>query len=152
MSNILEECYSLRDAIESIKNRLHKIDVEANKHREFLTKYKPEQVIESMEKQNWSDKLYLVYRNDYYNDTFYIFKDDTDIENWLGEKWSDWDLWDYSNLNTFFEETLIIWEFHRDICKEKWGILYGKSKQVIDGWSRKRESVDFAVVPSFSIG
>lgn len=148
---VTEECYSLRDAIETIKERLAKIDEDAHKHREFMLEYKPEKAKESMEEENWNDKLYLVYRNDY-GDTFYIFDDEYDIQEWLDEKWSDWDLWEYSDPNTFLQEELVIWEFHRDICKEKWEILYKKSKAFIDGWSRKREYASFEAVPSFSIG
>lgn len=148
---ILEKCFSLRDAIEFVKERLVAEDTENLKMREFWEKHDPNRLKESMEEENWNDKFYLVYRNDYYDDRFYIFEDGYDIESWLGKNWSEWDLWDYGNIQGFLDDTLVIWEFHRNICIEKWPSLYRESKSFINGWSRKREYVQFEVLPSFSL-
>ena len=147
----LEECYSLRDAVQLVKSKLIEKDNKNNEHRKWCKINMTDAIKDSMEEENWNDKLYLVYRNDYYDDKYYIFKDSYDIESWLGEKWSDWDLWDYSNINSFLEEELTIWEFHRNICIEKWDTLYEDSKPFINGWSRKREYAELEAVPSFNV-
>jgi hypothetical protein len=150
--NVLKVCFSLREAIESLKNLLEEKDKNNHEHREWCKKHMPELIkVETMEEENWNDTFYLVYRNDGYDDTFYIFECAYDVEKWLEEKWSDWEIWDYGDPNTFLGETLIVWEFHRNICKEKWPILYDGSKPFIDGWSRKRKSVYLEYSPSFSL-
>lgn len=147
----MKEFDSLKDAIAFVKERLIEEDISNNEHREWYKENMPEKLTRTMEEDNWNDKLYLAYRNDFYDDTFYIFEDENDIESWFGEKWSDWDIWDYSDPNRFLEETVVVWEFHRDICKEKWAILYTNSKPFINGWSRKKKTVGFEAIPSFSI-
>lgn len=114
--------------------------------------YNTDRLAKSMEEDNWDDKLYIVYRNDSYNNRFYLFDSGYKIGSWLEKKWKDWDLWEHGNPNEFFEENLVIWEFHRNVCIEKWPTLYDESKTVLDGWSRKREYVQFEMQPSFLIG
>lgn len=148
---VLETTYSLREALLSIKDRLVDIDERNNKVRENykIHNYSLDSLKVSMEEDRWNDKLFLVYRNDYYNDEFYIFDSQYDIEEWLKEKWSDWDLWE-CNMESFLEEDLVVWEFRRNICKVKWENLYEDSKPVIEGWLRIRESIEFNMEPSFS--
>jgi len=149
----LEVCDSLRNAVDSIKERLQKTDKENHEQRKWYTNNMPEQIKkETMEEENWNDKMYLVYRKDNYDDKFYIFEDDHDIQGWLEEKFSDWDLWDYNDPNRFLEEELVIWEFFRDVCKEKWEILYRNSKPFIKGWLRKQEVASMEYSPTFSVG
>ncbi|MCA1027073.1 hypothetical protein LCM23_13305 [Cytobacillus kochii] len=149
--SVLEENYSLKDALKSIRKRLEETDEENIRSREFWKAHDPSRIKESMEEENWNDSLYLVYRNENYDNTFYIFKDDSDIVSWLENKWDDWCLWDYDDIQGFLDDELIVWKFHRDICIDKWEILYKESKPFIKGWSRKREYVSFETVPSFSI-
>ncbi|RKO61725.1 hypothetical protein [Caldibacillus debilis] len=150
--NVLQEYSSLREAIESLKTFMKKKDENNHRHRQWYQQNMPEGIkSETMEEENWNDKFYLVYRNDGYDDTFYIFESEYDVEQWLEEKWADWEIWDYDDPNTFLKETLVVWEFHRNICKEKWAILYGDSKHFMDGWSRRRISVSLEFSPSFSL-
>jgi hypothetical protein len=148
--HFLEECHSLKEVMQSLKERLIEIDENNHKNREWYKEHLPERVKESMEEENWNDSLYLAYPKD--DEEFYIFEDNYDIEQWLDEKWSEWGLWEYDDPNDYLEEELVIWKFHRNICKEKWEILYKNSKPFIDGWSRKREYAGFEAVPSFSVG
>ena len=149
---VTKEFETLKDAVIDIKERLKNIDKKNKEYREVLINIGHNTEM-SMEEANWSDKLYLVYRNDGYDDAYYQFDDDYDITCWLDDMWSDWDLWEYGDrLNGFFEENLVIWEFHRNICIDKYPNLYNDSKQFIDGWSRKRVCASFEAVPTFSIG
>lgn len=152
--HVLDTCYSLKDAIENIKIRLSEIDKEGNESWKWYKENMPERIesMKSMENKNWNDEVYLVYRNDFYIDECWIFDDDYDIQRWLEEKWSDWNLWDYDNIDDFLEENLVIWKFHRNICNEKWSHYRKYSKPFMEGWSRKREYASFEAVPLFSIG
>lgn len=150
--HVLEEHFCLKEAIIDLKNRLTEIDTKNHKNRDWYKEHMPDKLKnETMEEENWNDRLFLVYRNDYYEDTFYLFESEYSIENWLNKKWTDWDIWDYSDPNNFFEDTLVIWEFHRNVCKENWSTLYSESKSFIDGWSRKREFASMEYLPTFSI-
>lgn len=150
---ILETCYSLKEAIKSIKNKLNETDTDSNNLWNWYKENNPKKIEgKTMEGYHWNDKVYLVYRNDFYIDECWIFNDSYNIELWLEEKWSDWGLWEYRDIEGSLNKNLVIWEFHRDICKEKWKNLYRKSKQFIDGWSRKQIYVEFKTVPSFSVG
>lgn len=152
MSNkALKECDSLREAVKEIKNKLSLIDKEAQELWKLMKKHDSENTKETMQEHSFHDKLCLVYRNDYYDETYYIFENVYDIEDWLNGKWSEWNLWDYDDPNAFFEETLVVWEFHRDVCKERWPYLYKNSKHFVEGWSRKRMTANVKPVPSFSI-
>ncbi|MEN2765736.1 hypothetical protein [Ornithinibacillus xuwenensis] len=151
--HVLEVCYSLKEAIQSIKERLSETDSKCLEMWNWYKENMPEKIEgNSMEDKNWNDKIYLVYRSDFFIDECWLFEDDYDIQCWLEEKWSDWDLWDYDDLNGFFEENLVIWEFHRNICNDMWNHYRKYSKPFMEGWSRKREQASFEAVPSFSIG
>lgn len=148
---VLETCYSLRDAVDSIKNRLSKIDKDNHSKREWYLKHMPTETGKTMEEDYKYDDLYLVYRNDYYDDEFLIFEDKYAIENWLERKFYAWELWEYSYPDDFLEENLTIWKFHRDILKNDWESLYGKSKQFIEGWSRQKITAKVELIPSFEV-
>lgn len=152
--HILKTCDSLKHAISYTKERLLQMDAKNIEYWEWRQENYPnrESKYSTMEEEYYNDELYLVYRNDYYIDECWIFSDAFDIQYWLEEKWSDWDLWDYGDINGFLEENLVIWKFHRNIQKEKWSHLCNGSKQFMQGWSRKREYVSFEAVPSFSVG
>jgi hypothetical protein len=107
--NVLQEYSSLREAIESLKIFMKEKDENNHRHRQWYQQNMPEAIkSETMEEENWNDKFYLVYRNDGYDDTFYIFESEYDVEQWLEEKWADWEIWDYDDLNTFLKETLVV--------------------------------------------
>ncbi|MCY9674647.1 hypothetical protein M5W63_19330, partial [Bacillus pumilus] len=73
-------------------------------------------------------------------------------EHWLeSEAWDNWGLWELNDIEGSLNEDVMIWKFHRDICKEKWEISYRDSKPFINGWSRQRKNIEFRAVPSFSL-
>lgn len=150
--HVLETCYSIKEAMRSIKNKLIEID---KKNLEMWSWYKenmPEEIQgKTMEEKYIHEHLYLVFRNDYFVDECWVFQNTYNIESWLDNKWTDWGLWEYDDPNEFLEDNLVIWCFHRNACKKRWGTLYKNSKPFIEGWSRKREYASFEAVPSFSV-
>ncbi|EDW20745.1 hypothetical protein FO510_07435 [Bacillus pumilus] len=148
--HVLKEFETLREAIEFIKNELKKTDAERTEAREISLKINPSRVLESMEEDNWNDELFLLYSID--DGPFFVFGSDYDIERWLeSDAWDNWGLWELNDIEGSLNEDVIIWNFHRDICKEKWEILYRNSKPYINGWSRQRKEIAFEAVPSFSL-
>lgn len=151
--HVLQVCYSRKEAIQSIKYRLNEIDENCIEWFDWYKEKMPERIKgKTVEERNWNDSLYLVYCADYFDDKVWIFEDEYDIERWLDEMWTYWDLWEVNDVGAHLNETLAIWEFHRDIRKEKWASLYEDSKTFIKGWSRRRRCVEFEFIPSFSVG
>jgi hypothetical protein len=149
-SQPLETCDSLREAITSIKERLNKIDKENEKQWNWYKVHMPEYAEgTSYIDKYWNDNLYLVYDKD--EDEFYIFEDEYNIDEWLEKQWDN-GLYEYdTHIDDYFENDLRIWEFHRDICKEKWDTLYKDSKPFIKGWMRLKKTASMEYEPRFSI-
>lgn len=146
----MSEFETLREAVEFIKDELKKTDAERTEAREFSLKINPSRVLESMEKDNWNDELFLLYSLD--DDAFFVFESDYDLESWLeSDAWDAWGLWERKDIEGSLNEELRIWKFHRDICKEMFWPLYRDSKPFINGWSRQRKNIEFRAVPSFSL-
>ncbi|WP_342467302.1 hypothetical protein NSS65_13405 [Bacillus sp. FSL K6-1006] len=142
---------TLREAVEFIKDELKKTDAERTEAREISLKINPSRVLESMEENNYHDNLFLLYSLDY-GDSFFVFESDYDLESWLeSDAWDDWNLWERKDIEGSLNEELMIWKFHRDICKEMFEVLYRDSKPFINGWSRQRKNIEFRAVPSFSL-
>ncbi|WP_144526185.1 hypothetical protein [Bacillus pumilus] len=149
--HVLKEFESLREAVEFIKDELKKTDAERTEAREISLKINPSRVLEPMEEDNWNDELFLLYSLDY-GDSFLVFGSDFDIESWLeSDAWDDWALWELNDIEGSLNEDVMVWKFHRNICKEKWEISYRDSKPFINGWSRQRKKIGFEAVPSFSL-
>lgn len=149
--HVLKEFETLREAVEFIKDELKKTDAERTEAREISLKINPSRVLESMEENNYHDNLFLLYSLDY-GDSFFVFESDYDLESWLeSDAWDDWNLWECKDIEGSLNEELMIWKFHRDICKEMFEVLYRDSKPFINGWSRQRKNIEFRAVPSFSL-
>lgn len=137
---------TLREAIEEVKSLLHEMDADRVKKNEFYKEVKRESC-------NFGifDELYLMYRKDF-GEEFLIFEDNHDIDEYLADvAWNDWELWDYNDIQGFLDEYVIIWKFYRDDRKEKYPHIHDRSKKFIDGWQREQVSVEFDVVPSFTV-
>ncbi|RKE76754.1 hypothetical protein [Bacillus safensis] len=148
--HVLKEFETLREAVEFIKDELKKTDAEIIKDREISLEMNPDRVLKSMEEDNWHDNLFLLYSID--DGPFFVFESDYDIEHWLeSDAWDNWGLWERDDIEGSLNEDVMVWKFHRDICKEKWEILYRNSKPFINGWSRQRKEIAFEAVPSFSL-
>ncbi|NRF06185.1 hypothetical protein HRF57_15125 [Bacillus safensis] len=146
----MSEFETLREAVEFIKDELKKTDAERTEAREISLKINPSRALESMEEDNWNDELFLLYSLD--DDSFFVFESDYAIERWLeSDAWDNWALWERKDIAASLNEDVVVWNFHRDICKEKWEILYKDSKPFINGWSRQRKEIGFEAVPSFSL-
>lgn len=152
--HVLEVCDSLKEAVKVVKNRLNQMDEYAIRAWNWRNENFPEKTKgKTMEEENWDDKLYLVYcADDDLEEKCWIFRDDYDIKLWLNKKWLDWNLWELDDIEGYLSETVVIWEFHRDVSEEKLGFLYRNSKPFIKGWSKKRRYVRFEFVPSFAVG
>ncbi|MGZ9700029.1 hypothetical protein ACVU03_19760 [Bacillus safensis] len=149
--HVLEKFDTLREAVEFIKDELKKTDAEIIKDREVSLKINPSRELKSIEEDNWNDELFLLYSLDY-GDSFLVFESDHDIECWLeSDAWDDWALWELNDIEGSLNEDVMVWKFHRNICKEKWEISYRDSKPFINGWSRQRKKIGFEAVPSFSL-
>lgn len=150
---VLKTCDSLKEAIKTIKSHLVQKD---KKNLEMFNYYKENNAkttiedYNSMEERHWNDQIFLVYRTDKYIDEVWLFENEFEIESWLKAKWYEWNLWEFEE-DEFLKENLIIWHFHRNICKEKWKNLYSSSKPFIEGWSRRKIYVNFEFIPSFSV-
>ncbi|MEK4570573.1 hypothetical protein [Bacillus sp. FSL K6-3458] len=148
--HVLKEFETLREAVEFIKDELKKTDAEIIKDREISLEMNPGRVLKSMEEDNWNDNLFLLYSID--DGPFFVFESDYDIEHWLeSDAWDNWGLWERNDIEGSLNEDVMVWHFHRNICKEKWEISYGDSKPFINGWSRQRKKIEFEAVPSFSL-
>ncbi|AWI35714.1 hypothetical protein BA81_14212 [Bacillus safensis FO-36b] len=148
--HVLKEFETLREAVEFIKDELKKTDERNTKNLNVIRTLDPSSASESMEEGNMHDNLFLLYSID--DGPFFVFETDYDLESWLeSDAWDDWNLWERRDIEGSLNEDVMIWKFHRDICKEKWEISYRDSKPFINGWSRQRKNIEFRAVPSFSL-
>ncbi|WP_111292415.1 hypothetical protein [Bacillus safensis] len=149
--HVLKEFETLREAVEFIKDELKQTDERNTRNLNVIRTLDTSSTSESMEEDNWNDELFLLYSLDY-GDSFLVFESDHDIECWLeSDAWDDWALWELNDIEGSLNEDVMVWKFHRNICKEKWEISYRDSKPFINGWSRQRKKIGFEAVPSFSL-
>ncbi|MDM5320376.1 hypothetical protein QUF57_10345 [Bacillus pumilus] len=149
--HVLKEFETLREAVEFIKDELKQTDEQNTRNLNVIRTLDPSSASESMEEGNMHDELFLLYSLDD-GDSFFVFESDHAIESWLeSDAWDDWGLWELNDIEGSLNEDVMIWKFHRNICKEKWEILYRNSKPFINGWSRQRKNLGFEAVPSFSL-
>ncbi|WP_350303459.1 hypothetical protein [Bacillus pumilus] len=149
--HVLKEFETLREAVEFIKDELKKTDEQNTRNLNVIRTLDPSSASESMEEGNMHDELFLLYSLDD-GDSFFVFESDYDLESWLeSDAWDGWNLWERKDIEGSLNEELMIWKFHRDICKEMFERLYRDSKPFINGWSRQHKNIEFRAVPSFSL-
>ncbi|MCY7574485.1 hypothetical protein MKY83_13420 [Bacillus sp. FSL M8-0266] len=149
--HVLKEFETLREAVEFIKDELIKTDEQNTRNLNVIRTLDPSSASETMEEGNMHDELFLLYSIDD-GDSFFVFESDYDLESWLeSDAWDDWNLWERKDIEGSLNEEVMIWKFHRDICKEMFEPLYRDSKPFINGWSRQRKNIEFRAVPSFSL-
>ncbi|WHF29106.1 hypothetical protein QJS65_20385 (plasmid) [Bacillus altitudinis] len=149
--HVLKEFETLREAVEFIKDELKQTDERNTRNLNVIQTLDPSSASETMEEGNMHDELFLLYSLDD-GDSFFVFESDHDIECWLeSDAWDDWGLWELNDIAGSLNEDVMIWKFHRDICKEMFEPLYRDSKPFINGWSRQRKKIGFEAVPSFSL-
>ncbi|MEK4791152.1 hypothetical protein [Bacillus sp. FSL K6-2971] len=148
---VLKDFETLREAVDFIKEELKKTDERNTRNLNVIRTLDPSSASETMEEGNMHDELFLLYSLDD-GDSFFVFESDYDLESWLeSDAWDDWNLWERKDIEGSLNEELMIWKFHRDICKEMFESLYRDSKPFINGWSRQRKHIEFRAVPSFSL-
>ncbi|MEK5006574.1 hypothetical protein MHI11_05350 [Bacillus sp. FSL K6-3312] len=149
--HVLKEFETLREAVEFIKDELKQTDERNTRNLNAIRTLDPSSASKTMEEGNMYDELFLLYSLDD-GDSFLVFESDYDIESWLeSDAWDDWALWELNDIEGSLNEDVMVWKFHRNICKEKWEISYRDSKPFINGWSRQRKKIGFEAVPSFSL-
>lgn len=122
------EFETLRDAMVYLRNRLEPIVAET-----------------------YYSRFHLIYCKGY-DDEFYVFENNNEVEDWLEDKYVKWELYEYHDLDTFFEEECIIWKFHPSSEVGKYKHLYKESKSFTKEWSRKRiKNVEVTLVPQVSL-
>ncbi|TKI54549.1 hypothetical protein E8L90_03325 [Brevibacillus antibioticus] len=104
-----------------------------------------------IEKQNSPfDEYYYVYREDDPEDA-YIFLSDTELTDWLEQKYHDWGYWECKDLESYMDD-IKVWQLIPKSTVERWPTLYRSAKStsiVVDDeqYYRKTKGIN----PEFTI-
>lgn len=95
-------------------------------------------------------EYFYVYREDDPEDA-YIFLSDTELVEWLEQKYHDWGYWECSNLDDCMDD-IKVWELIPKSKVDRWPTLYGNAKPtsiVVDGEQYYRKAK--GICPEYTI-